>query len=186
MTSNRVFVNLGAAILLAMGGPMAAEGQQPFQLRIGASGSALQGYDYSNLEIGGSWSLDLLFPGNSARLGLGIEYAEYPITDEEERLVMGAADLILISGSSMYLELRGGVELQGWDEPGVRYVTQGMRGGGGIGVQIPLAGLALDLAVFGNYFLGLTALANGDEVLYTESGPRYGLRATLLLPRRSR
>lgn len=170
----------GAAVLLWPSSFV--EAQKPFQLRVGGSSSALGGYDYANLELGGAWMLDLLFPGTGGRLGLGVEYAEYPIADEEERVVVGAADLILMTGGPLYLEFRGGAEVQGWDEPGVRYVTRGLRGGGGLGVQVPLGGVALDLSVFGNYFLGLYALANGEEVGFTESGPRFGVRAAVVLP----
>lgn len=174
------------AILLTSAPPQAAAAQtEPFQFRVTGGTFQLLGDDYFELEPGLGFALDLIFPGSGVRFGLGAEYAEFPIENEEERLVSGALDafLDLYFGAGVFMELRGGFERQAWDVLATRYHVNGVRGGGGLGFRLPAGRVAeVEMVLSGGYFLGLTGTFNGEEMGYLESGPRLALRAGVRFP----
>jgi hypothetical protein len=185
MTSRRLLAFFALALIL----PTPAEAQSGTRIRAAVSGQSFVAGDYGNTDMGQAFDVAFLFGKKKTKMGFAVEYGEYTITGEPEAVVDAALDFIVdipLSGR-VYLDLRFGINSNGWDVADTRFTVGGGRGGGALGYRFPVGGnLALDAALTGSYFYGIWSTAGSDTVSefvddIDVTGTRFGLRVGLTL-----
>ena len=176
-------------LVFALALPMSAEAQSGSRIRAAVSGQSFVAGNYGNTDVGQAFDMAFLFGKSNMKMGFGIEYGEYTITGQPEAVVDAALDFIMdipIAGG-VYLDLRFGLNSNGWDVGDTRFTVGGARGGGALGYRLPFGGnVALDAAVTGSYLYGIWSTVGSasvsefiDDIDIT--GTRIGLRVGLTL-----
>jgi hypothetical protein len=178
-TVNRV---TSLALLMLLGLPLTALAQGSPMVRVTGTEGMYMSAAYDNLTNGKTLGIDALF-GTRSRFGIGLRYAEYPISDQSESLVSGGADLVLdmTSPRGFYVEARGGYEVQGFDVVDTRYVYQGFHAGGVAGWLQAFGPVWADVGIELGYFSSFAAWANDTALDDSLSGVNLGLRLGIAL-----
>lgn len=185
--SRALSVLLAAGLFL----PVAGEAQTGPRLRVAASGQSFLAGDYGNTDTGRAFDVAFLGGQGRTKAGIAFEYGEYTITGEPEAVVDAALDLLfdIPLAGNVYMDLRFGFNVNGWDVGNARITMGGARAGGAVGYRYPLtASLAVDGAVTGSYFFGIYSTVGTEETFTFNTdnigdvtGTRFGARIGLTL-----
>lgn len=168
---------VAAGLLLA---PGAADAQL---IRLSGGATTLTGDAYVNTQMGQSLSVGLI-GGRDLGFGFDATLAEVEVMDEDQKLISGAVDMIteIRPSSSVYVDLRVGVERQVHNASSGRSRFDGWRAGGGLGFRAGGGPLRVDAQILGFYFAAVTGSVGGQNLASVDrSGPRVAGRIGVVL-----